>query len=117
MQKELGINIKRFQNMAQQKGESSSEEIVRAAFYVLRSFSEVENNFREVFLELQELLRPFLFLADSDLCLKYRLKEGVSLRKALRAVERANAEWLQQRDARIGELEVLAMQREAEGRG
>lgn len=48
-----------------QKGEKNGDEIVRAAFFVLTSFSEVDNNFRDVFQELQAHLRPYLFLNDS----------------------------------------------------
>lgn len=103
-QKELGINIKRFQNMVQQKSETSGEEIVRAAYFVLKSFSEVDNNFREVFADLHVRLKDFLFLNDPELGLKYRLKEGVSYRKTVRTMEKTSTEWLQQKSKRIEEL-------------
>jgi cell shape-determining protein MreC len=87
-----------------QQKTDNAEDLARAAFFVLRSFSEVDHNFREVFADLHDKLRPFLFLADPETSLKYRLKEGVSLKKALKAVEKTNAEWLQVRDQRIAEL-------------
>ena len=57
-----------------------------------------------MFVELTDNLRPFLFLTDPNTSLKYRLKEGVSLKKALKAVEKTNTEWLQERDKRISDL-------------
>lgn len=83
-QKELGINIKRFQGMAQQQKDEVSEELVRAAYFVLKSFSEVDNNFRDVFADLHIRVKEFLFLNDPELSIKYRLKEGVSYRKTVR---------------------------------
>lgn len=73
-----------------QKRENNGDEIVRAAFFVITSFSEVDNNFRDVFQELQAHLRPYLFLSDPELALKYRLKEGVTLNKAMKTMERTN---------------------------
>lgn len=115
--KELGINIKKFQNLLSAKGaESSGEETIRAAYFVVKSFGEVESNFREVFSELQLKLKDFLFLGDAQLSFKYKLKEGVTYRKACRTMEKMSSEWLRQKDERISELEGDVLLREQDGR-
>lgn len=83
----------------------SSEDIVRNAFFVIKSFGEVENNFREVFVDLHLKLKDFLFLNDNDIGNKYKLKEGITYRKACKNIDRINLQWIEKKEERISQLE------------
>lgn len=72
----------------------SAEDIARNAFFVIKSFGEVENNFREVFVDLHLKLKDFLFLNDNDMSNKYKLKEGITYRKACKNIDRITSQWL-----------------------
>lgn len=48
------------------KGSSdgSQEELIRNAFYVIKSFGEVDNNFKPLFLDIQARVKEYLFISD-----------------------------------------------------
>lgn len=95
--------------------EPNGEETTRAAYFVVKSFGEVDNNFKEVFGELHLRLKEYLFLGDAQISFKYKLKEGVTYRKTCRTMEKMNGEWLKQKDERIAELEGDMLLKEQEG--
>lgn len=74
---------------------------MRQALTVVRSFGEVDNNFREVFVGLHNQLKPFLFLNESELASRYRLREGLSYRKACHLIDKQHLEVVAERDERI----------------
>lgn len=65
---------------------------------MVKSFGEVDSNFKEVFSELHLKLKDFLFLGDAQISFKYKLKEGVTYRKTCRTMEKMSNEWLRQKD-------------------
>jgi len=48
--------------------------MIRNIFAVIKNFGEVDSNFKNLFLDMQAKLKPYLFLSESDIALKYRLK-------------------------------------------
>lgn len=83
----------------------SSQDIARNAFFVIKSFGEVENNFREVFVDLHLRLKDFLFLNDNDISNKYKLKEGITLRKACKNIDKINSQWIEKHEQKITQLQ------------
>lgn len=49
-------------------------------------------------------MKDYLFLGDSQISFKYKLKEGVTYRKTSKVMEKMNSEWLQKKEDRIAEL-------------
>lgn len=49
-------------------------------------------------------MKEYLFLGDSQISFKYKLKEGVTYRKTCRVMEKMSGEWLKQKEERIAEL-------------
>ena len=57
-------------------------------YFVLRNFSEVDNNFKDLFADIHPLLKGFLFVEDSPLSQKYRIREGISFKKATTIIDK-----------------------------
>jgi hypothetical protein len=103
--------------MISQKGSDiNGEEMVRAAYFVIKNFGDVENNFKDVFMDLHSKLKDFLFMSDSEISFKYKLKEGVTYRKTCKIMERINNDWLEKKNVKITELEELILLKEQNGK-
>lgn len=65
IKKELSLNINKFQNnLHKGSSDGSQEELIRNAFYVIKSFGEVDNNFKPLFLDIQARVKEYLFISD-----------------------------------------------------
>lgn len=74
-QKQLTFNVNKFQNLVNQVDiEKNQEEIVRNAVSILKNFGEVDNNFKDLFVEIYIKVKNHVFLTGSDLQTKYGIK-------------------------------------------
>jgi hypothetical protein len=75
--------------------------MIRQAYYVIKSFAEVDNNFKQIFMDLQARMKDFLFLSDFELSVHYKIKEGCSCKKALKIVDKYSRDAISKRDGQI----------------
>jgi len=48
----------------------------------------VDNNFKNLFIQLHIKIKDFLFIGDSDICQKYKIREGMSYKKAIGIIDK-----------------------------
>lgn len=68
-----------------------SEELLRNAVAVVKAFSQVENNFQDLFAQAYVVIKRFAFALDDpeifELLGKYNVKSGFSFRKTCMQLE------------------------------
>ena len=105
-QKELGIQINKFETIIDRDtSETNQEELIRNAYYVIKSFGEVDNNFKGLFVNLHQRIKDYLFISEAELCKKYRIREGNTYKKSIKIVDRLNEETIKEKNELILFLE------------
>lgn len=98
----MSLNINKFKtNLHRSSEESSDEELIRNAFYVIKSFGEVDNNFKALFVDIQARVKDYLFINDAELCHNYKIMEGSTYKRAIWKVDKINREIIGQQSKAI----------------
>ena len=74
------------------RSDVNQEDLLRNIYFIIKNFGEVENNFQHVFSDLHLKLKEYLFISEVDICSHYKLREGCSYKKAIKAVDRQSRE-------------------------
>jgi hypothetical protein len=54
-----------------------------------------------VFVDLHLRLKDFLFLNDNDISNKYKLKDGITLSKACKNIDKISSQWIEKQEEKI----------------
>ena len=79
--------------------------MIRNAYYVIKSFGEVDNNFKHTFSDLHIKFKDYLFLNEVELCTQYKIKDGCSYKKAIKMVDKYCREAIVKRDDKIEKMQ------------
>ena len=79
--------------------------MIRSAYYIIKNFADVDNNFRQIFSELHGRFKDYLFLNEMDLCVQYKIKDGCSYKKAIKIVDKYCRDAITKRDEKIERIE------------
>ena len=79
--------------------------MIRIIYFIIRSFGDVDNNFRSLFIALHGKLKEFLFIQDAELCLRYKIRDGCSFKKVVKGMDKFHANAMFMKDGQINDLE------------
>ena len=75
--------------------------MIRNAYFIVKNFGEVDSNFRQTFADLHLKFKNYLFVSEIDICKLFKIREGISYKKALKIADKFTRDNISQRDSKI----------------
>ena len=70
-----------------QEQKPNEESLMRMLYFLIRNFSEVDNNFKSLFEDVHTHLKGFLFVEESELTRRYKIRAGMFYKKATKVID------------------------------